>query len=81
MKINCGFECQILSAKKIVNSNNGKEYFQITLFDINSGEAGQMYTTEEVYNSVVPGASYDLLGVYDDKYNSFKIIKARVKDE
>lgn len=80
MKINCEFECQVLSSKKISNPNNGKDYFQLTLFDVNSGEAGQIFTSQEVYENVIPGQSYSLLGVYDDKYNSFKIAGAKVID-
>lgn len=78
MKINCAFTARVLSSKKIVNSNNGKEYFQLTLFDENSGEAGQIFATEDVYSSIIPGRTYDIGAVYDDKYNSFKI--AGVKD-
>lgn len=81
MKINCEFESQVLASKKIVNQSNGKEYYQLTLFDVNSGEAGQLFTTEDIYKNVVAGQSYMFGAIYDDKYNSFKIAGMRVLDE
>ena len=60
MKINSTFNAQLLSTS-VTTSKDGRNFYHITIFVPSSGEAGQMNVSENLYNSLVIGQSYDFI--------------------
>lgn len=73
MKINCKFSCQVL-ATNINTTQDGKSYYNTTVFIPSTGEAGQLNITEKIFNDLVCGSSYTFNAEFNDKYKSFRVV-------
>lgn len=73
MKINSKFTAQLLSTS-VTTSKDGRQFYHITIFVPSTGEAGQINVSEDLYKSLVTGQSYDFIGEWNDKYNSFRVV-------
>lgn len=73
MKINCNFRAQVL-ATNVNNTKDGKSYYNATVFIPSTGEAGQLNISENLYNELSSGVTYDFKAEYNDKYNNFRVV-------
>lgn len=72
MKISTTFKAQLLSTST-TESKDGRLFYHATIFISESGEAGQMNISEDLYKNLIVGSSYVFIGEWNDKYNTFRI--------
>lgn len=75
MKINAEFKALLLNTS-MNEGKNGNTYYNVTIFCPESGEAGQMNVTENVFKNLVTNSTYKFVGEWNDKFNTFRIIGA-----
>ena len=73
MKLNVEVKVNVLD-KVLNDGSDNKKYYNLTVFDSASHEAGTLRATEEVFNLVQIGKVNRLLCEYNDKYNSFRAV-------
>lgn len=73
MKLNVEVKVNVLD-KVLNDGSDNKKYYNLTVFDSASHEAGTLRATEEVFNSVVVGKVNRLICEYNDRYNSFRAV-------
>lgn len=58
----------------VINESNNNKYFNLTVFDPVSHEAGTLKCNEDTFNNVQVGKKNVLICEYNDKYNSFRAV-------
>lgn len=72
MKLNVEIKVMVLDT--VINEVDNKKYFNLTVFDSSSHEAGTLKATESCFSSVAVGKVNKLLCEYNDRYNSFRAV-------
>lgn len=73
MKINTEFKAMVL-ASNVNQGKDNKSYYSATIFLPNSGEAGSINITEEVFYKIRLNEENTFQAEYNDKYSSFRVI-------
>lgn len=71
MKIESIINASVMGKQSKLTESTGRTSFSLAIMQ--GGEAGSVSCTEDVYNLVKPFHSYNLIGVYDDKYNYMRV--------
>lgn len=62
---------KVITKFKQPSADGAKQYPKLSV--LSGFEAGTIGCSEDIYNAVADGATYDFESVYDDKYGSFKL--------
>lgn len=73
MKISCNFSAQVLATNYNV-SKDDRRYYNATIFVPETGEAGSINISEDLYKDLISGSTYDFKAEYNDKYNNFRVV-------
>lgn len=73
MKLSVEIRVTVLDSV-INNGKDNKQYYNLTVFDSVSHEAGTLQANETCFNSVQIGKVNRLLCEYNDRFNSFRAV-------
>lgn len=73
MKLNVIVKVNVLD-KVINDGSENKKYYNLTVFDSASHEAGTLRASQEVFDTVSLGKVNTLMCEYNDRYNSFRAV-------
>ena len=79
MKITAKARITVLAKEVKTSATTGKESYSLAIMQ--GAEAGSITCAKEVFDVVKPLHSYDVLTVYDDKYNYMKLSDVDPKTE
>ena len=79
MKLIGRMKITVLAKEVKTSATSGKESYSLAIMQ--NTEAGSIFCSKEVFEVVKPLHTYEMYGIYDDKYNYMKITDVDAKSE